>query len=62
MGVEANSLFQKANTNQIQPTVCQCLKDASIEFEINTDKTKQLSQLCNISLSVSIDPSIDCNT
>ncbi|XP_004513426.3 non-specific lipid-transfer protein A-like [Cicer arietinum] len=58
----AHNLFQKADTTQVRRDICQCLKGASIKFGVNSDKAKQLPQLCNIGLSFSFDPSIDCNT
>jgi hypothetical protein len=58
----ANSLNQKANTTPIRRDVCNCLKPAASRFGVKPDKSKQLPQLCNITLSVPFDPSIDCNT
>nr|XP_004513716.2 non-specific lipid-transfer protein A-like [Cicer arietinum] len=58
----AQNLNQKADTTQVRRDVCECLKGASIKFGVNPDKTKQLPQLCNLSVSFSFDPSIDCNT
>ncbi|XP_004513713.2 non-specific lipid-transfer protein A-like [Cicer arietinum] len=58
----AQNLNQKADTTPVRCDVCECLKGAAIKFGVNSDKTKQLPQLCNISLSFSFDPSIDCNT
>ena len=58
----ANDLNQKANTTQIRRDVCNCLKPAASRFGVNPDRSKQLPQLCNITLSVPFDPSIDCNT
>lgn len=58
----ANNLNQKANTTQIRRNVCNCLKPAASRFGVHSDRSKQLPHLCNINLSVSFDPSIDCNT
>jgi hypothetical protein len=58
----ANDLNQKANTTPIRRDVCNCLKPAASRFEVHSDRSKQLPQLCNISLSVSFDPSTDCNS
>ncbi|XP_058763856.1 non-specific lipid-transfer protein-like [Vicia villosa] len=58
----ANNLNQKADTTQSRRDVCNCLKPAATRFNVNPDRSKQLPQLCNIKLSVSFDPSIDCNT
>jgi hypothetical protein len=58
----ANTLNQKANTTQIRRNICNCLKPAASRFGVHSDRSKQLPQLCNISLSVSFDPSTDCNS
>jgi len=58
----ANNLNQKANTTPIRRNVCNCLKPASIRFGVHVDRAKNLPHLCNINLSFTIDPSIDCNT
>lgn len=58
----AQNLNQKADTTQVRRDVCECLKGASMKFGVNSDRTKQLPQLCNISLSFTLDPNIDCNT
>ncbi|KAI5409630.1 hypothetical protein KIW84_055170 [Lathyrus oleraceus] len=58
----ANTLNQKANTTPIRRDVCNCLKPAASRFGVKPDKSKQLPQLCNITLSVPFDPNIDCNT
>ncbi|CAI8586902.1 unnamed protein product [Vicia faba] len=58
----ANNLNQKADTTQSRRDVCNCLKPAASRFGVNPDRSKQLPRLCNINLSVSFDPSIDCNT
>jgi len=58
----ANDLNQKANTTQLCRDVCNCLKPAASRFGVNPDRSKQLPQLCNITLNVPFDPSVDCNT
>ncbi|CAJ2651448.1 non-specific lipid-transfer protein-like [Trifolium pratense] len=58
----ANNLNQKATTTQIRRDICNCLKPAASRFGVHSDRSTQLPQLCNISLSVSFDPSIDCNS
>ncbi|RHN67653.1 putative plant lipid transfer protein/Par allergen [Medicago truncatula] len=55
-------LNQKANTTQIRRDVCNCLKPAASRFGVNPDRLKQLPTLCNITLNVPFDPSVDCNT
>jgi hypothetical protein len=57
----ANTLNQKANTTPIRRDVCNCLKPAASRFGVHSDRSKELPHLCNISLSVSFDPSTDCN-
>ncbi|XP_045797842.1 non-specific lipid-transfer protein-like [Trifolium pratense] len=58
----ANNLNQKAATTQIRRDICNCLKPAASRFGVHSDRSKQLPQLCNINLSFSFDPSIDCNS
>nr|XP_004513718.2 non-specific lipid-transfer protein A-like [Cicer arietinum] len=58
----ANNVFQKADNVQARRDLCNCLKGASSKFGVNSDKAKQLPQLCNINLSFPIDLNIDCNT
>ena len=58
----ANDLNQKADTTQIRRDVCNCLKPAASRFGVKSDRSRQLPQLCNITLSVPFDPTIDCNT
>ena len=58
----ANDLNQKASTTQIRRDVCNCLKPAASRFGVHSDRSRQLPHLCNISLSVPFDPTIDCNT
>ncbi|RHN67657.1 putative plant lipid transfer protein/Par allergen [Medicago truncatula] len=55
-------LNQKANTTQIRRDVCNCLKPAASRFGVNPDRSKQLPTLCNITLNVPFDPTVDCNT
>jgi len=56
-----NNLFQKANTTEFRRTLCQCVKIVSSDFIIDSERSKQLPQLCHIS-SFPIDPKIDCNS
>ena len=58
----ANDLNQKADTTQIRRDVCNCLKPAASRFGVKSDRSRQLPQLCNITLNVPFDPSVDCNT
>ncbi|XP_058782407.1 non-specific lipid-transfer protein-like [Vicia villosa] len=57
-----NNLLQKADTTQVRRNVCQCLKDASSKFGADSQKSKQLPQLCNITVSFPFDPKVDCNS
>jgi hypothetical protein len=47
-----NTLNQKANTTQIRRNICNCLKPVASRFGVHSDRSKQLPQLCNISLSL----------
>ncbi|CAJ2627963.1 unnamed protein product [Trifolium pratense] len=58
----ANNLNQKVTTTQIRMDICNCLKPAASRFGVHSKRSKQLPQLYNIGLSVSFDPSIDCNS
>ncbi|KAG8385773.1 hypothetical protein BUALT_Bualt03G0080100 [Buddleja alternifolia] len=42
-------------------STCECLKQAAASMGVNVDRAKQLPQLCNITVTVPIDPNVDCN-
>ncbi|CAL0306353.1 unnamed protein product [Lupinus luteus] len=58
----ANTIVQRATSTQNRRDLCQCFKQAAAGIGLNPEKLKQLPQLCKISLSFPIDPSVDCNT
>ncbi|KEH16901.1 Lipid transfer protein [Medicago truncatula] len=60
--VGANDLNQKADSTQSRRDVCNCLKPAASRFGVKFDRSTQLPKLCNITLNVPFDPSVDCNT
>ncbi|KAK4708537.1 hypothetical protein R3W88_029462 [Solanum pinnatisectum] len=41
-------------------SICVCLKKEALAIGVIEERAKQIPQLCNISLSISIDPNVDC--
>ncbi|XP_015878155.2 non-specific lipid-transfer protein 1 [Ziziphus jujuba] len=55
-------VFQAASTTQIRRDLCVCFKNAAAQFGAKPDRAKQIPTLCNIALTIPIDPSINCST
>ncbi|XP_021295163.1 non-specific lipid-transfer protein AP10-like [Herrania umbratica] len=51
-----------ANTTQAQRDLCTCFEMAGPALGVMPDKAEQLPQLCGVTVSVPIDPNIDCST
>ncbi|KAK7401126.1 hypothetical protein VNO78_12442 [Psophocarpus tetragonolobus] len=60
--VAVNTVNQLANTTEIRRNLCACFKSVANIIGVVPEKSRQLPQLCNISLSFPIDPSLDCNS
>ncbi|XP_015878147.3 non-specific lipid-transfer protein AP10 [Ziziphus jujuba] len=60
LGVQ--TVFQAANTTQIRRDLCGCFKKAAVVLGVKPERAKQIPTLCNIALTIPIDPSIDCST
>ncbi|KAK4360058.1 hypothetical protein RND71_022287 [Anisodus tanguticus] len=40
--------------------MCECLKKEALAIGVIQERAKQIPQLCNINLSLPIDPNVDC--
>lgn len=58
----ASTIVQRATSTQNRRDLCKCFKQAASSIKINPDQLKQLPKLCNISISFSLDPNVDCST
>ncbi|XP_055816276.1 non-specific lipid-transfer protein 1-like [Solanum dulcamara] len=41
-------------------SICECLKKEALAIGVIEERAKQIPQLCNINLSIPIDPNVDC--
>lgn len=58
----AVALSKAAASNRAEmKTLCNCLKQAAAAMGVNTDRAKQIPQLCNIAVPVPIDPNVNCD-
>ncbi|EOY28844.1 PREDICTED: non-specific lipid-transfer protein AP10 isoform X1 [Theobroma cacao] len=51
-----------ANTTQERRDLCTCFQQAGPALGVMPDKAKQLPQFCGLTVSVPMDPNIDCST
>ncbi|KAG4191177.1 hypothetical protein ERO13_A07G075600v2 [Gossypium hirsutum] len=51
-----------ATTTAIRKDLCRCLEAASRSEGVDPDKAKQLPQLCGVTVAISFDPTINCDT
>ncbi|XVE72154.1 hypothetical protein DITRI_Ditri11bG0016200 [Diplodiscus trichospermus] len=50
-----------ATTTSVRRELCHCFEKAAPAFGVKPEKAKQLPQLCGVTVSVPLDPSIDCD-
>ncbi|KAK3024631.1 hypothetical protein RJ639_043255 [Escallonia herrerae] len=58
----ASALASAASTTADKRAACNCIKSAARSMNINTELAKALPGNCNIHLSFTISPSVDCST